>query len=68
MIDNDGAMQVISYARNAMQSESLSEDEVKVVKAVCLLLALNYLESGAGSRVAQTFAQQPKVNVYWYTD
>ncbi len=50
MIDNDGAMQVISYARNAMQSESLSEDEVKVVKAVCLLLALNYLESGAGSR------------------
>ncbi|HHY53744.1 MAG TPA: hypothetical protein GX499_11020, partial [Clostridiales bacterium] len=50
MIDNDGAMQVISYARNAMQSESLSEDEVKVVKAVCLLLALNYLESGAGSK------------------
>jgi hypothetical protein len=50
VIDNEGAMQVISYARNSIQSASLSEVEVKVVKAVCLLLALNYLESGAGSR------------------
>ncbi len=46
---NDGAMQVINYARNAIQSDLLSGDEVIVVKAVCLLLALNYFESGAGS-------------------